>query len=130
MNIKRNIIGAILVICAIIVFVVYYVNRPNSIYTNLIERQTKTEVSTQTEAIMPKNTTYVYLIHPMLVELPEEDIKIRYRIRIHNKYIIGNNVIDARPVFISIYGKNIIIPLYNIRLIVKGDNKFKEHIIE
>jgi len=77
-----------------------------------------------------ENVTHVYLIHPMLVDLPDGDIKMVYRIRIHNRYSINNNAIHARPIFADVYGKNIIIPLYNIRFIVEGNNKFKEHILE
>lgn len=77
-----------------------------------------------------ENVTHVYLIHPMLVELPDGDIKIVYRIRIYNEYITRTNMIDVRPVFVDVYGKKMTIPLYNIKAIVKGDNKFKEHLLE
>ena len=79
----------------------------------------------QTKTIMPESTTYVYLIHPMI-----DDVKIVYRIKIHNKYLINYNVIEAQPIFTDIYGKAMVIPLHNIRAIVKGNNKFKEHILE
>lgn len=79
----------------------------------------------------PRNITNVYLIHSMLAELPDGDIKIVYRIRIHNDYVIvGNERIHMRPIFTDVHGKEMVIPLYNVRAIVKGNNKFKEHLLE
>jgi len=81
------------------------------------------------EAATLTSRSYVYLINPMMARMFNGDVKIIYRIEIYG-YVGGNPVISVRPVLSSIFGKEMIIPYYNIRAIVKGNNKFKEHLIE
>jgi len=82
------------------------------------------------EAYTRINHTCVYLVNPMMAKMPNGNVKIVYRIKMYDHYTIGNNVIGVHPILSSTYGEEMVIPLYNIRAIVKGKNKFKEHLIE
>jgi len=73
--------------------------------------------------------TFVYLTNSMMVEMPDGNIKIVYRIEI-NDYEIHRNTLYAEPVLKNVFGKIMIIPLYNIRAVAEGNNKFKEHLLE
>lgn len=117
---------------AIVVILIIATLKIHSSYPYSLLRRSQDKVA-QVKVVIPKHITqtYVYLIRPMLVELPDGDIKIKYKIRIHNKYItVGNGRIHIHPTLTKIYGEEMIIPLCNIKAIVKGDNKFKEHLLE
>jgi hypothetical protein len=90
----------------------------------------KKDYQANAEASTIENVAYVYLINSMLARMPNGDIKMVYRIKICDRYTIGNNVICIKPVLSSTFGYEMVIPLYNVRAIVKGNNKFKEHLIE
>ena len=91
----------------------------------------KKDYQVNVEASTLKNVAYVYLINSMLARMPNRDIKMVYRIEIYgHDYKIINNVIYASPVLSSTFGHEIVIPLHNVRAIVKGNNRFKEHLIE
>jgi len=93
--------------------------------------QNKPDYQSTAAAYTSMNTAYIYLTNPMMVSMPNGAIKMVRRIEIYShNYKIINDVIYATPISQLIYGEEIIIPLYNVRAIVKGANKFKEHFIE
>jgi len=91
---------------------------------------TADDSSSRVETASTENVISLYLINPMMVKLPKGGTKIVYCIDIYSYSTNMASIVFVTPCVPNLFGEEIAIPSHNIRAIVIGKNKFKEHLLD